>query len=63
MLEALSAWSHLSPLLAAAAELDSVPEGHLARTVRLREATGEGTATGVTRDGWELMVDVTKWHQ
>lgn len=37
MLEALAAWTRLEALLAAAAEMDTLPTGHLARTVRLRE--------------------------
>ena len=45
MLEALAAWTRLEALLAAAAEMDTLPAGHLARTVRLREA-------GLVGHGW-----------
>ena len=50
MLEALAAWTRLEALLAAAAEMDTLPAGHLARTVRLREAWLEGTDSG-----WQWM--------
>jgi hypothetical protein len=57
MLEALAAWKHLEPLLHFASEPHgSLPSGHLARTVRLREAL---LAPWGTRDiSWKLMVDV-----
>ena len=52
MLEALAAWNHLEPLLHFASEPHgSLPSGHLARTVRLREAPG-------APETWKLMVDV-----
>ena len=54
-LEALAAWDRLEPLLHFASELHgSLPSGHLARTVRLREAPGLAVLLAVV---WEMYED------
>ena len=53
MLLALDAWSRMESLLSAAAELAQLPSGHVARTVRMREARFGGPGRSIL-GFWDL---------